>query len=156
MTLDGGEVLACHARCYDKGRQIEDPAHIEALTRQKAKARRERGQDRLIQTVPQAKELLVRAAERGGNLGAITSGLLRLLDEYGSQEMCAAMQESLDQDVPHPNGVRIALERRREEQHRPPPLSIPIRDEKARDLSVAPHKLDQYDRLNTTQEKDEE
>ena len=123
--LDGGEVLACHERCYDKALQIEDPAHIEALTRQKAKARRERGQDRLIQAVPQAKDLLVRAAERGGNLGVITAGLLRLLDEYGSQEMIAAVAESLTQDVPHPNGVRIALERRREQQHRPPPSDLP-------------------------------
>ena len=153
--LDGAEVLASHVRCYDKGRQIEDPAHIEALTQQKAKARRERGQDRLIKAVPQTQMLLVRAAERGGNLGSITAALLRLLDEYGSQAMAQAVQESLAQDVPHPNGVRIALERHREEQNRPPPMTIPIRDEKARNLSVPPHNLDQYDRLNTPSKEEQ-
>ncbi len=72
---------------YDKGQQIEDPAHIEVLTRIKHQAQRHRGQDRLIQVAPNSRELLTQAAVRGDNLGSITATLLRLLDDYGSQEL---------------------------------------------------------------------
>ena len=58
----------------------------------------------------------MRAAERGANLGAITSALMRLLDRYGAAELQAAILEALERDVPHPNAVRLALERRREQR----------------------------------------
>jgi hypothetical protein len=71
--------------------------------------------------------LLLRAAERGGNLGAITAVLLRLLDRYGATELQAAINEALVRDVPHPNAVRLALERRREQRgrHRQSPSNCP-------------------------------
>ena len=37
--VDGAEVLACHQRSYDKGGQIEDTAHVQALVEQKRAAR---------------------------------------------------------------------------------------------------------------------
>ncbi|MBA1445472.1 MAG: IS21 family transposase [Gammaproteobacteria bacterium] len=147
--LDGGEVIACHPRSYDKGRQIEEPSHIDALVQIKRQARHHRGQDRLAQAAPASRELLIRAAERGDNLGSITAALLRLLDDYGATELEAAMSESLTQGVPHPNGVRIALQRRREEQDRPPPVGIRLKDERANNLVVRPHNLSGYDPLQT-------
>ena len=75
-VLDGTEVIATHERCYDKGQQIEDPQHIEALTVIKRQSRRHRGQDRLIQAAPNSRELLTRAAERGDNLGSITAAFV--------------------------------------------------------------------------------
>ncbi len=155
-VLDGAEVIATHERCYDKGQQIEDPRHIEALTVIKRQARRHRGQDRLIQAAPNGRELLTRAAERGDNLGSITAALLRLLDDYGSQALEAAIAESLEQGVPHPNSVRLALQRHREERDQPPPIGIPIDDERAKRLVVRPHDLDSYDQLKPQQEDDDD
>jgi len=43
-----------------------------------------RGADRLSHAAPASKTLLIRAAERGSNLGSITGALLRLLDRYGA------------------------------------------------------------------------
>ena len=40
--VDGAEVLACHRRSYDKGAQIEDTAHVQALVEQKRAARQHR------------------------------------------------------------------------------------------------------------------
>ena len=60
----------------------------------------------------------MRAAERGANLGAITAALLRLLERYGAAALQDAILEALVRDVPHPNAVRLALERRREQQRR--------------------------------------
>jgi hypothetical protein len=147
--VDGAEVVAIHTRSYDKGQQIEDPAHIAALTEVKRQARHHRGQDRLAQAAPASRDLLVRAAERGDNLGSITAALLRLLGSYGAAELEAAIQEALERDVPHPNAVRLSLQRRREQRDQPPPLAIPLPDKaKVRNLVVRPHTLTGYDQLD--------
>jgi transposase len=146
--VDGPRILACHRRSYDKGAQIEDPAHIQALADHKHAARRHRATDRLVQTAPASKELLIRAAERGANLGAITVGLQRLLDRYGAAELQIAILEALERDVPHPNAVRLALERRREQRGDPPPTAIAMPAHvQARDVPLSPHDLETYDQL---------
>src|SRR5262249_35034889 len=93
--VDGTEVVACHPRTYDKGAQIEDPAHVQALTDWKRAARAHRGIDRLATAAPAAQTLLQQAAERGDNLGTITATLLRLLARYGATELNAAILEAL-------------------------------------------------------------
>jgi hypothetical protein len=146
--VDGAEIIACHRRSYDKGVQIEDPAHVEALLADKRAARRDRGTDRLAQAAPASLNLLVGAAARGDNLGAITAALLRLLDRYGAAELEAAIGEALERGVPHPNAVRLALERRREQRQELPPVAVDLPAHlKARDAHVTPHRLDAYDQL---------
>src|SRR5271167_2546504 len=71
--VDGAQVLVCHRRSYDKGAQIEDAAHIQALVEHKRAARRHRGTDHLAKVAPESQTLLVHAAERGDNLGTITA-----------------------------------------------------------------------------------
>jgi hypothetical protein len=146
--VDGMQVLARHRRSYDKGAQIEDPAHIQALVKQKRAAHQHRATDRLTQACPAVRDLLMRAAERGSNLGAIIVGLQRLLDRYGAVELQAAILEALVRDVPHPNAVRLALEQRRAQRGDAPPvmLNLPAHVQ-ARDVPVAPHRLETYDQL---------
>ena len=105
--VDGAEVLAVHRRSYDKGAQIEAAAHVQALVEQKRAARQHRATDRLARAVPASQTLLARAAERGANLGAITSALIRLLDRNSAADLQAAILEALERDVPHPNAVRL-------------------------------------------------
>lgn len=154
--MDGTEVVATHPRSYDKGQQIEDPAHIAALTEVKRQARHHRGQDRLAQAAPGSRDLLIRAAERGDNLGSITASLLRLLDNYGAAEVEVAIQEALQRGVPHPNAVRLSLERRREQRDQPPPLAIVLPDKaEVRNLVVRPHALNSYDQLDQREHADQ-
>jgi len=147
-VVDGGAVLACHRRSYDRGAQIEQPAHVHALAEQKRAARQHRATDRLAQAAPASQILLVRAAERGANLGTITAALMRLLERYGAAALQAAILEALERGVPHPNAVRLALERRREQHSDPPPVDVTlpahVRD---RDAPVLPHALATYDQL---------
>jgi transposase len=144
--LDGIDVVAQHTRSYDKGGQIEDPSHIAELTARKRWARYHRGQERLARAAPSSPALLSQAAERGDNLGSITAALLRLLDHYGAGELDAAIQEALQRQVPHPNAVRLTLERRREQRHQPPPLAVSLPDQpQVRNLVVQPHALKDYD-----------
>jgi len=154
-VLDGETVIATHARIFDKGAQVENPAHIATLVDHKRRARRHRGQDRLAHAVPVSRDLLQAAAERGDNLGAITAALLRLLDQYGAAALAPAIAEALARGVPHPNAVRLALERRRDEQGQPPPVTVPLPNHpKARHLSVPPASLAAYDKL--TEDTDDE
>ena len=156
-VLDGSDEVACHPRSYDKDQQIEQPEHIAELVAFKQQARRHRGQDRLAQAVPNSRELLTQAAARGGNLGSITAALLRLLDRYGTMELEAAIGEALTRGVPHPNAVRLSLERRREQRKQAPPLALTLpEDQRVRDLVVRPHDLDDYDQLQSHPEVDDD
>jgi len=147
-VVEGTTMLAEHARSYDKGACIEDAAHVDALLKTKRAARQHRATDRLAHAAPAAAVLLVRAAERGHNLGAITAALGRLLDRYGAAELQAAITVALEQNVPHPNAVRLALERRRQERNQPPPVAVALPAHlQARDVAVHPHRLDTYDQL---------
>jgi hypothetical protein len=50
--------------------------------------------------------------------------------------------------VPHPNAVRLALERRREARQLPPPLAVCLPSHvRQKDTPVQPHRLDTYDQL---------
>ena len=149
-VLDGTAVIACHPRSYDQGAQIEDQAHLAELVARKRAARHHRGQDRLAQAAPNSRDLLLAAAARGENLGSLTAALLRLLDAYGASELQAAIAEALQRGVPHPNAVRLSLERRREQRDQPPPVPLTLPDDpRVRDQAVRPHALADYDQLNT-------
>jgi hypothetical protein len=146
--VDGQAIVASHPRSFDKGQQIEDPAHVQALVRWKRRARRHRATDRLAQAAPSSQTLLVRAAERGANLGSITVTLVQLLERYGASQLDAAIVEALERDVPHPNAVRLALERRRDDRQQAPPVALTLPAHvRARDKTVQPHSLETYDQL---------
>jgi len=152
--VDGQQVLACHRRSYDKGAQIEDPTHIDELVSQKRAARRHRATDYLAQAAPSSQILLVRAAERGDNLGTITATLMRLLQRYGAAELEAAITEALERNVPHPNAVRLSLEHRREVRQQPPPVAVNLPEHvRAKDTPVRPHPLDSYDQLKESSDE---
>jgi hypothetical protein len=149
-VLDGATELARHARSFDCRQQIEITAHVDALAAAKSAAAGHRGLDRLAAAVPASRQLLTHAAERGENLGAITAALLRLLDAYGQGELTHAVDDALGRGVPHPNAVRMALERRREQRGTPPPVALPLSDAvRRRDPAVRTHPLASYDRIAT-------
>jgi hypothetical protein len=120
---------------------------VQRLLEYKRAARAHRACDRLVQAAPAAAGLLERAGARGDNLGSITAALLRLLDRYGAAALQPAIVEALERDVPHPNAVRLALEREREAAGQPPPVALALPEHVARrDAPVRPHALDTYDR----------
>jgi hypothetical protein len=146
--VDGAEVLACHQHSYDKCAQIEDTARVQALVEQKRAARQHRATDRLARAAPASQALLIRAAERGANLGTITATLMRLLGRTSAADLQLAILDALERDVPHPNAVRLALERRREQRGEAPQVAVVLPAHvQARDAPVQPHALETYDQL---------
>lgn len=145
-VLDQGEIVATHPRCFDRGRQIEDPDHLEALTAQKREARLGRGLDRLHHAVPSSATLLEGAARRGHNLGSAVAGLLRLIDTWTAAAVESAVVEAIEADTLHVAAVRQILDRRAQEAGTPPPLPVALPDDpKVRDVQVTPHHLGDYD-----------
>jgi hypothetical protein len=156
-VLAGSEVIAEHGRVYGKGEQIEDPTHLAALIDAKRAARHHRAQDRLAHAAPSSRALLREAADRGNRLSQVVSQLNRRLDDYGASALEQAIAEALANGVPHPNAVRQALERAREQRHRPPPLAIDLPNHvKARNIVVRPGSLAAYDQLDTDRSEKQE
>jgi hypothetical protein len=76
---------------------------------------------------------------------------MRLLERYGAKALQPAIHEALERDVPHPNAVRLALERAREAAGKPPPVTLVLPEHVARrDAPVRAHELASYDRLENT------
>lgn len=143
--LDGNEVIAVHPRSFDKGRQIEDPGHVQALVDAKRTARTHRGLDRLHHAVPGCEVLVAMAAEQGRNLGTLTVGLLKRLDQYGAGALHLAVSEAVAAELAHVAAVRQILERHRYEKGQPPssPLVLPD-DPRLRSPGIPPRGLEAY------------
>jgi len=154
--LDGQTQIATHPRSYDRQQQIEIPAHIASLVDHKHQASAHRGTDHLLQAVPTSRDLLTQAIERGEPLGRTVNTLTDFLAHYGVAELTAAIADALERGVPHPNAVRLVLERRRKAQAEPPPLAIKLPEHvRRRDVPVRPHRLDGYDQLMENADDDE-
>jgi hypothetical protein len=144
--LDQNQVVATHRRSYDRGQQIEDPAHIEGLAEAKAAAGPHRRNDVLAQAAPASQELLESMGERGLPLGRATNELLELLRTYGPQDLQAAVKEAIRNETLHTQAVRHILERNRKSSGKPPALPLPLPDDpRLRDLFVKPHDLTAYE-----------
>jgi len=145
--FDGITELANHPRSFDRHQTIEDQTHVQALVEYKRRARAHRGCDALAQVAPASTQLLEMAAQRGYNLRTITAALLRLLDQYGAPSLQVALLDAIRRDVPHPNAVRLALERARERTGQPPPLPLVLPEHvRLRDAPMRTPSLASYDR----------
>ena len=152
-VLNEGQVIAEHVRTFGKGQQIEDLKHIEALVAFKRHAHQHAGQNRLIAMLPSAHTFLKLALEKGYALRGIVKQLLLLLEGYGATELEAAVQEALSKQVPHPNAVRLSLDRRREERNQSTAIKLTLSDdERIKSQIINPHSLDTYHSLQTLKE----
>jgi transposase len=139
--------LATHPRCYDKGRHIADPQHIDALRRFKGNSARHSGQHRLYQQAPDSEVFLQHNVELGHRLSQSVRLLTRWLDQYGNTALVKALQEALAQSCYHTDGVLQILERHREQHQIPVPLSIQLPDKALDHSPLSPASLKAYDRL---------
>ncbi len=144
--IDGEELIAEHPRCFSKGEQIENEAHVNALWLAKHKASIQRGQDRLAQASELSATFLQQSLARGHLLKRTTTRLNQFLDDYGRAELHAALAEALKQQSPYVEALEQILERRRESRHQPPPIAVSVPD-KVKNITVKTAKLSDYDAL---------
>ena len=147
--FDGIELIATHARSFDRGAQIEEPSHVQALVAHKRAARTHRAQDRLHHAAPSAKPLFLRAAERGAHLGVLTRGLLALLDSHGAGALEAAIAAALAEDAAHLGAVRHFIDQHAHARGQPPPIAVILPQDPRLALNIRPQALSDYEHLAT-------
>ncbi len=155
--MERGEVIAEHRRCFNKHQVVEQPDHISALKRHKQKARLQRGQEHLLRAVPAAETLLTEMGRRQRRLHTAVDRLTILLEEFGAAELSAAVKEAVEKGSPHPETVRLVLDRRRRARRQSPSLPVRLPDsEKVRSIVVTPHDLSDYDPRSDEKEPDDD
>lgn len=154
--LDGQNVVATHARSWDRAQQIETHEHVRALEQFKRKGREHRSLDRLHHVAPHSRKLLQIVAERGGNIGNYTKRLTDLLERFSANELDEAIAAALARDTPHFGAVRQLLDKARADRDQPPPVRLPLPNDSRFDrLVVRPHSLASYDNLRKDPSRDD-
>jgi transposase len=147
-VLAGTEEIARHARSYDTGQVVEDEAHVRGLIAATRQTNPSSARDRLRLAVPVVATLLERLATRGESLRVQVARLLSLLDDYGPQELTAAIERALERDALGAGAIAHILETRRRQRGLKPPMPMALPDHPGvRELDVTPHRLETYDAL---------
>lgn len=136
--------LAVHARSYQRGEEIAEPGHQEAILKSKSGARRHAGLARLTSLIPEAEEFVARLGERGENIGGAVSGLLTRVDTHGVVAVSAAVREVLASGSCTFRAVNFVLKRldRQREDTLSEPADITTR---FGEIAVTPHDGRTYD-----------
>jgi len=155
--IAGTEEIARHGRSYDTGQVIEQEAHVAGLVAATRQDNPSSARDRLRLAVPAIATLLERLAARGESLRVHIARLLALLDDYGPQELGAAIDRALERDALGAGAIAHLLETRRRQRGLKPPIPIALPDHPGvRDLDVTPHRLETYDDLTRSDPGDPE
>jgi transposase len=148
-VVDGPTELARHARSYDSGAVVEEPAHVAALTAAKHAARPITTRARLCQAVPALDRLFTQWATHGDAGVSQLRRLVALLDDHGASALAAAVAEALTREAPSAGTIAhlLELQRRRRGLRPAVPLVLPAHPG-VHDLTVQPHALETYDALS--------
>ncbi len=155
--LAGPDEIARHPRSYDTGTVIEQEAHVAGLVVATRQDNPSSARDRLRLAVPAAATLLARLAARGESLRYHSARLLTLLDDYGPEQLAAAIERALERDAVGAGAIAHILETRRRQRGLKPPIPIVLPDRPGvRDLEVTPHRLETYDERTRSDPNDAE
>jgi hypothetical protein len=108
-VVDGTTELARHVRSFATADVVEDAAHLQALRAVKTAAEPLTRRDRLLHAVPISATLLEQYVLRGDTGHVAARRLLGLLDDYGPQELQAAIEDALARGALGPGAVAHIL-----------------------------------------------
>lgn len=157
LTMPAGDIVARHARSYDRGQIIEDERHIAALAREKRRAAKLRVRDRLRIVCPNADAFIEALPRRDVVMSVETRRLAALLDRYGAEALDAAIGIALQRGAVSSNAVAYTLDQGSRLRGKPPPVDVVLPDdERVRNLHVIEHELGPYDDLANNGDDDGE
>jgi len=146
--LDGDQEIARHRRSYDRQQMILNPEHQDELLKMKQKAAGSVSGGCLVRAVPQTESFLDAAFARGYSASAQTAQLIKLLDQYGPDELRIAVQEALLRSTPNASSVAFILSQRWKKARRKPlPFVDLSRRPDLQSFDVNPHNPEIYDGL---------
>lgn len=149
VTLsDGLNKIATHKRSFDKGGVIESKEHVDGILATKGPhGHKHRAIDRIKAVVPSSRDYMLRAAERGHNLGRLTQLLTRWLELYGASELDTAISVVLARGTYHSAVVQKILDERRTANGMRPPVPLHFNRKELNEITVVPKGLEGYDNL---------
>lgn len=89
------QLIARHARCYDRHQDIEDPDHPRALLAQRRNARQQKILARFLAISPQAEAYYHQLAERRFNARHHVHKIVALCEIYGRERVARALDDAL-------------------------------------------------------------
>jgi transposase len=147
VLLDGAEV-ASHPRCWERHKAVEQPAHLEKLLERKSAARPAKRRDRIASLSTEARLYVQAVARSRLSLDHELRKLMRLLQQYGEEDLREALAKALAQRTFGARYVRALLDQGRFARGlAEPPEPILTGDTTADSLDVQPHPLESYDAL---------
>jgi transposase len=147
VHCDGKEV-ATHARCWDRRRAIEEPAHIAALLERRPAANQPKRRERLASLSPACRVYLQEIARRRIGLEHEVRKLLRLVDLYGETDVRDGMAQALANKSFGARYVRALVDQARFKRGLgEPPEPIITGNAAADSVDVEPHAMESYDEL---------
>jgi len=147
VVADGVEV-ARHARCWDRRRAIEDPAHRAEIVARKPGAVSPRRRDHLASLAPECRAYLQEVARRRIQLDNEVRKLGRLLDRYGEVDLVEGIRRALIARSFGAHYVRACIDQARFARGLgEPPEPVITGHATADALVVEPHNLETYDAL---------
>ncbi len=155
--LSGTAEIACHERSWDRHAQVEDPAHIQALLKQRKKVGGMTRLHSLLTMVPSAEAFLEAAVARGESDRTQANRLVGLAADYGSDLLERAVADALSRGTPTAASVTFLLQKLLRSLKKKPalPVSIPSRPELV-DLALSPRHARSYDALHSGRLRDDD
>ncbi len=147
-VISDGVEIARHARCWDRRRAIEDPAHLEKLLEQRPSGRPPKRRDRIANLSPESRVYLQHIARRRINLDNEVRKLVRLVEHYGEADVAEGIASALAARTFGANYVRALIDQARFARGLgEPPEPIVTGNPTADALDIEPHPLETYDAL---------
>jgi transposase len=147
VFADSTEV-ARHVRCWDRRRDIEDPAHREALIARRPGAQGPRRRDAIANLAPECRAYLQEVARRRIQLDNEIRRLTRLIERYGTDDVVEGMRRALISRTFGATYVRACIDQARFARGLGEPPEPVVTGHAAADaLVVEPHNLETYDAL---------
>lgn len=143
-VLDGDQVVARHARSWERKKIIEDEAHLQGLREHKQRAEALTGRALVLDRVPDAIALYEHLATTHERIAPHTNKLIELLKTYGADIVADAVRQSIERGTPRADSVAYLLEKRNRRPGKPgirPRWGRPEID----DLTIEQHDLEDYD-----------
>jgi hypothetical protein len=127
--FDKTDLVATHARSFDKYLDIENPEHTEALIRSRQRARREQLVADFLAIGPPAEAYLDGLVHGQLNLYHHLGRLLILDDNFGRHELLGALCTALYHQAFGAHYIENILHQERQRKEMPPPKPIMLADD---------------------------
>ncbi len=147
-VLSDGTEVARHARCWDRRRAIEVPAHREALMARRPGAQGPRRRESIANLAPECRAYLQEVARRRIQLDNEVRKLTRLIERYGTDDVVEGIRRALITRTFGATYVRACIDQARFARGLSEPPEPVVTGHAAADaLVVEPHNLETYDAL---------